>query len=174
MLALKWDDIDLNRKTISIKRALTKGEEGWIIDTPKTEESIRKFSFPNELYIELRRHKIRQKKQNMKAGKAYTDKGYVFCKDDGSLFDPDHITRVFKKYANLAGLDFHLHELRHTFATLALQNGVDITTVSKMLGHKDVTTTLNIYSHLLPESTEKLAKTIDVFLPKRKYSSVDE
>ena len=68
---------------------------------------------------------------------------------------------------NDLGFDFTLHELRHTFATLALQSGMDITTVSKMLGHKNVTTTLNIYSHALPDSTQKVARTLDELLPEK-------
>lgn len=72
------------------------------------------------------------------------------------------------------GDEFTLHSLRHTFATLALSSGMDVTTVSKILGHRDVTTTLNIYSHNIAETQGLVAQTINDLLPTKKYSSNDE
>ncbi len=175
LLALRWEDINLTDRTFSINRGITKDlDDKWVIDTPKNEESIRIFTIPDRLVVELKKHQLEQKKQILKVGKLYNNQGLAFAKDDGSFYTPEYITRRFRRYCHKIGIDGTLHELRHTFATFALQSGMDITTVSKMLGHKDVTTTLNIYSHVLPHSTERVAKTINELLPKRKYSAEAE
>ncbi len=170
LLALKWRDINLKKRTVSIRGAVTKNEHGkWVVDTPKTQSSIRSFSISTELSSILKKHQIEQNKQILQAGSLYNNQDFIYCKDNGERYNPDHITRRYKKYCKKVGIDSNLHELRHTFATFALQSGMDITTVSKMLGHQNVTTTLNTYSHLLPDSTEKVAETVSLLLPKRKY-----
>lgn len=170
ILALRWQDIDLKKRIISINYAVTKNRKGeWVVDTPKTQNSIRSFSISAELASMLKKHQVEQNKQILQAGSLYNNQDFIYCKDNGERYNPDHITRRYKKYCKKVGIYSNLHELRHTFATFALQSGMDITTVSKMLGHQNVTTTLNTYSHLLPDSTEKVAETVSLLLPKRKY-----
>lgn len=175
LLALKWNEVDLSGQVFNIKWGITKDLDGkWGIDTPKTPESTRSFTIPDKLAVMLKKHQLEQKKQILKAGIAYNNQGLVFAKDDGNFYDPDYISRRWKMYCDKLAINSNLHELRHTFATFALQSGMDITTVSKILGHKDVTTTLNIYSHILPDSTKKVAKTINELLPKKDYSAEAE
>lgn len=166
LLALKWENVSLKEKTFNISKTITKdANNSWIIDTPKTPESVRTFSIPDKLVTVLRSHRSKQNKQILQAGNLYNNNNFIFCKDDGDMYCPHYISRRWNMYAKKAGIESNLHMLRHTFATMALQNGVDITTVSKMLGHKNVTTTLNIYSHTLPNSTEKAAGVINALLP---------
>lgn len=170
LLALRWADVDFQAKTLHVNQNLLKTDGEYYFDTPKTPESIRGFTIPDKLVAELKSYKAHQNKDRLLMGELYNDHDLIFAKTDGTPFDPGYVTRKFGMLCDKLGLDFTLHELRHTFATLSLLNGVDITTVSKMLGHKDVTTTLNIYSHVLPDSTDRLARTVDAFLPERKNS----
>lgn len=166
LLALKWNDVANN--VMDINKAISKDiNDKWVVGTLKNKESIRSFAIPDKLVSALKEHKHKQDKQIDMAGKLYNNQNYIFCKDNGELYTPGYITRRWNIYCQKVGIDSNLHELRHTFATMALQNGVDVTTVSKMLGHKDVTTTLNIYSHILPDSTKKAAEIINGFLPKQ-------
>lgn len=166
LIALKWQDVNLENKVFNINNAVTKNVEGkWVVDSPKTAESIRAFTIPDKLVAVLKKHRSKQNKQILRARSLYNNQNFIFCRDDGERYDPDYISRRWKMYCDKVGIKSNLHELRHTFATLSLQGGVDVTTVSKMLGHRDVTTTLNVYSHILPNSTEKAASLINTLLP---------
>lgn len=113
----------------------------------------------------LRAHRARQAQERLALGPAYTDDDLVFAHEDGSAPHPERLSKVFADEARNAGLPvIRFHDLRHTYATIALQAGVHIKVVSERLGHGDIALTLNIYSHAIPALEEAAADRVaDVF-----------
>ncbi len=104
---------------------------------------------------------IRQHQEDMKdlLGDAYINTGHVFTWDDGRILNPDYVSRKFSKILAANGLPhIRYHDLRHTTASLLLDNGYDLKRVSEWLGHSDIGTTANIYGHL---SFENKKGTLD-------------
>lgn len=170
LLALMWDDIDLDKRIAIVRRSLvTTNEQGPVFETPKTEESNRMVPLPEDLCSELRKHKSRQEAEAVAAiEKAkdhsekfhikvdpetyYKDSGLVFQQENGQRVDPRSFSRTFKRLLKKAGLpeSFRVHDMRHTFASLLLSFGVDIKRIQNMLGHANPEITLSTYAHLLP------------------------
>lgn len=162
LLGIMWSDIDFNKKTISISKqvnrlhdysedATAKTRLGIQEDT-KTKTSKRIVSISDNLLKRLQQYKDEQDEHIKKWGKAYNNLGMVFAREDGYYIDPS----TFRdKYVNMlaeAGLKpYTFHALRHTFATRALEAGVPIKVVSKILGHASVQITMDTYMHVLPE-----------------------
>lgn len=150
LCALIWENIDLKNATITIlhtaERVLNDDKNGKaktkiFIDDPKSDTSIRIIPIPKFLVGILKQYK--------------RNDGYIL-RDNGAYTDSRNISRRFKKLLQEAALpDFNYHILRHTFATRALELGMDIKTLSEILGHANVTITLNLYAHSLPEHKKK-------------------
>ena len=137
--ALLWSDLDIQNKTISVSKQYVKNPNGELtLSRPKTETSVRKISIPQDaidlLIAEHSKH---------------PENPYMFPSPaTGEMYYPDSVVNLHKKILKDAGLPhIRFHDLRHTFATLALQNGVDVKTVSSMLGHYDAGFTLRTYTH---------------------------
>jgi integrase len=109
----------------------------------------------------LREHRRRQLEERMAAGPIWKDTGLVFTREDGSIVNPEWLTRAFKRHVSTAGLPWiGLHGLRHTHATMALKAGVPAKVVQERLGHSSVTITLDTYSHVLPNMQRDAAERI--------------
>ena len=152
LTALLWEDLNVEAKTISVSKQAVGVKGGGVkITRPKTETSIRRISIPQQavdlLVAEHGNH---------------PDSPYLFTSPiTGGMYHPDSIVNLHKKILRSAGLEhIRLHDLRHTFATLALQNGVDIKTVSGMLGHYDAGFTLRTYTHATNKMQEQAAETM--------------
>jgi integrase len=115
----------------------------------KTESSFgRTVSLDPVTVAYLRRHLAMLDKERKDVGAGYQDHGKLFCHPDGRLLYPDTITRRFNRLVDLAGVPrIRLHDVRHTYATVALDNGEDLKVVSDRLGHANVTVTAQIYTH---------------------------
>lgn len=161
IIGLKWIDIDFTQETISIKRAVSNiakvqsdGTREWgvIEHTPKTETSVRTIPMPKTLVKALKQHKAEQSKEKLKYSDLYTDYNLVFCSECGNYFDTRNLTRSYTRHLKKIGLPYrNFHALRHTYATRLFENNVPIKTVQALLGHKDIGTTMNIYTHVMPE-----------------------
>lgn len=154
LCALLWKDINLKSSTISINKTvyrLPNEDNKWVykIDTPKSSNSNRDIPIPTFL-----RNKLAELKKTKKSI-------YFMTKNDGSRLDDKLLVARYKsllKKAKVRYLSFH--SLRHTFATRALESGIDIKTLSEILGHSNVSTTLNIYTHSLIKHKKQQIKKI--------------
>ena len=118
----------------------------------------------------LLKEKERQAQNKKLYGNTYKNKdNYICVKDDGEIMKPDTISRNFTKFIIDNGMEkIHLHELRHTCASLLLANGVSMKEIQEWLGHSSYNTTANIYTHVDKKSKENSAETISNVFSKRK------
>lgn len=150
LLGLKWTDIDLQRKTMRIQRSIAR-QNGSVGEAPlKTKNAYRTLPLSEDAVGVL-------KEQKKKAG----DSPYVFPSPAGGPMSPDSVLHRLQRVLKRAGLPrIRFHDLRHTFATLALQNGVDVKTVSGMLGHYSAGFTLDTYAHVTTSAQIQAANTM--------------
>ncbi|MBM6924302.1 site-specific integrase [Hydrogenoanaerobacterium saccharovorans] len=156
LTALLWSDLDEEQRFISVsKQAVGDRNRNVTISRPKTENSVRKISIP-ESAIEL----LQQEH------KKHPDNPWMFPSPrTGEMYHPDSIAKLHEKILKDTGLEhIRFHDLRHTFATMALQNGVDVKTVSSMLGHYDAGFTLKTYTHATRQMQEQAAERMGNFM----------
>ncbi len=149
LLGLKWEDIDMKQGIIRVRRQVSR-IDGKIVEAPlKTKNSYRTVTISPQA-IEV-----------LKQQKAKTNDQYVFPSPNGGPISPDSVNNMLKRVLERAGIPkVRFHDLRHTFATLALQNGVDIKTVSRMLGHFSAGFTLDTYAHVTTSAQKEAAQTM--------------
>lgn len=164
VFALKWSDIDFDRGTVTIQRTLQWRHKnqggGWYFDQPKTKRSRRTVPLPSGLVKQLREHRACQAEALLKIG-IRTE--LLFANSEGTpLHWQNVIKRHFKKVLQQAGLpaSFRLYDLRHSCATLLLQDGLNPKIVSERLGHASIVLTLDTYSHVLPDMQSEAAESL--------------
>lgn len=163
-LALTWDDIDLEGGTLSVSKALVQVRGVPTLSTPKTASSHRTIAIGETTVAALRDQRVRQL-QTQLASSDWKEKSIVFANSNGGHIRPDTAYRRFKRLVHREGLPWiKLHGLRHTMASLALQGGVDVATVSERLGHADVGITTRTYLHGSIESDRRAADQLDAAL----------
>jgi integrase len=154
LLGLRWRDVDFDSARLSIRQQLTRyNGAGWGFGLTKSRKSIRTVEVDPETIEVLGEHRDRQLFERRAWGDAYrSDLDLVFGRPEGSAEDPDSIGRRFGRQVRLLSAlpAIGLHGLRHTHATLLLEEGVDVKTVSERLGHDCVQTTLELYAHVTP------------------------
>lgn len=162
VLAIRWKDLDSKGKRISVKQTLYRRTgEGIVFDTTKSDSSRRSVNIPSLLVDMLRKHKAEQNKYRLLNGQEYQDHDLVCCWEDGHPIDPDFFTRRFIKTARDMGYNIRLHDLRHSFATMLLENNTNIKKVSESLGHSSISITGDIYSHVTPTMGEEIARVVE-------------
>lgn len=149
LLGLKWEDVDLANGVIHVKRQVAR-IDGKVKEVPlKTKNSYRNISISKDavtMLKEMEKHRVCE---------------YVFPSPNGGPISPDSVRHMLHRVLKRAGLPaVRFHDLRHTFATLALQNGVDIKTVSGMLGHFSAGFTLDTYAHVTTAAQKEAANTM--------------
>jgi len=116
----------------------------------------------------LRHYRAWQAEKRLACGMNWQDNDYVFARDDGSPMRPDSITQWLTRFANRHDLpEIHPHKFRHSSASILINNGIDIVAVSKRLGHAKVSTTTDIYSHIIKKADEGAADSIAEALLRR-------
>lgn len=164
MLALRWKDVSLERGTVQVRGTLhwTKGG-GFSISDPKTKASRRLVQLTAPAVEGLRRQRITQNGERLLSGKGWEDNGFVFTNARGRPLDAINVVRrSFKPLLKRAGVpDIRFHDLRHTAATLLLEQGVHVKYVSEMLGHSTIAVTLDLYSHVTPSMHGEAARAME-------------
>lgn len=164
LLGLTWRDVDLDGQRLSVVSTLSyrKGEP--LYTTPKTTRSRRRIALAPEMALALRAHRHQQRAWRLRAGPAWQGDRYdaVFSDELGFPLRPGRLVLNFKKLLVAAALprSIRFHDLRHTCATLLLSRGVHPKIVSEMLGHANISLTLDTYSHVLPHMQEDAARAI--------------
>ncbi|OMD42778.1 site-specific integrase [Paenibacillus borealis] len=148
VVGLKWKWIDLQNRKLQIQEVRTSAGKNVIIKTPKTDKSRRTLFLGDELYELLLRTQVRQSELKKALGKEYEDSGYVVTRDDGKPYRVNSLTEQFKDFLEKNNLPrIRLHDLRHSFASVLYDEGVDLLAISQALGHSDIGTTSRIYTH---------------------------
>lgn len=161
--ALTWDDINFFNNTISInKNYVAKGSNHYELNTPKTLASNRVITFGETLKKVLKSHKLAQNENKLSYGEFYVKSNYNFITTDinGSHINTTHIPYLNDCIKEKLNIDFHFHMLRHTHATMLIEAGANMKDVQLRLGHANLATTMDIYSHV----TQKMKnETVDIF-----------
>ena len=153
LCGLRWSDVDLEHKTITIENTRTQAGKKEIEKGTKTASSTRTLYLPDTLCDMLKAAKENQQACRAEYKNAYDDNDYVVVMEDGRPFRPNYLSELFGKF--LADNDLPkivLHELRHTFASLSNQAGIPAYNIGKALGHSTPASTQKIYTHLLDQT----------------------
>lgn len=162
LLALRWENIDLEKRIIQVRGNMVRGEEAPIIKEPKTESGIRDLVIGDDVVQVLKQARLQYMKDRMEQGPNFQDLGFVIRQKNGVPFTPDALSRKWRRFIDENDLPrVRFHDLRHSNATALMQAGINPRVVQQRLGHADVSTTLSIYTHVLPEMDEEAAKTLD-------------
>ena len=172
VVGLKWDAIDFERNTITIKHIVTNAKidgkcEIVCADRAKTKSSLRSLPLVSNIREKLLALREQQKENRRVCGNCYSKKydGYVFVDAMGNIFNPRSVTANFSKLLEQNGLrHIRFHDLRHSCASLLLANDVPLKHIQEWLGHSDIGTTANIYSHLDYKSKITSANVMDNIL----------
>jgi integrase len=168
VMALTWDCIDYNNMSITVKGSITRvkdpdtGVTALRYSEPKTKNGRRHIPILPSMLPILYAHKERQDTEKANVGSAWNTKNLVFCSNVGTVLEPRRINTTMQKITDAAGLPhFTFHSLRHTFATRMLEANVSAKVVQDILGHADVTLTLNTYSHVIGTTAHDQMAKID-------------
>ena len=179
LIGFQWGDINVKTHSIRVRRTVGRlqkvDEDGnlvakepgkatteIVIRSPKSITSQREIPLFDELWDGLMAYRNRQYEMFDAFGIDFNGSTHIFCMPTGKVYDPRTYEDLFKRTLKAADLpDINFHALRHTFATRALEAGMDIKVLSSILGHAQASTTLNLYAHALPdhkrESMEKMS-----------------
>ena len=165
-LALQWSDLDFERCTAQVNRALVRYKGSWIFEKPKTAKSRRIITLSEPLMRRLKAHKRNQDEIRLKNGLTWENNDLVFCTDLGTPHSIPNLTyRYFRPILVKAGLpQIRLYDLRHSHATLLLIAEENPKVVAERLGHSTIVLTMDTYSHVIPtmqrNATDKLTKML--------------
>jgi integrase len=173
-LALQWSDVDFERATAQVRRALVRHKKSWSFEEPKTARSRRTITLPTPLLQKLISHKRKQGEARLKLGATWQAFDLVFCSDEGTPLSIPNITyRYFRPILTEAKLPrIRLYDLRHTCATLLLIAEENPKVVSERLGHSTIVLTLDTYSHVLPTMQQGATARLEKMLYKKGGSEV--
>lgn len=177
ILALTWSDINFDQKYISVNKAIKavtevsrEGRHNYkiILQTPKTKNSIRTVPIPNELVTKLKEYKFKQFQQIQLLQNMYNNNNLVFCSTAGTYLNDSNIRKRLNKI--IASINTNnnyfishktFHDFRHTYATRLFELNVPAKTVQALLGHSDISITLNTYTHVLENVKEETVSKLD-------------
>ncbi|GAE36498.1 site-specific integrase [Halalkalibacter akibai] len=161
ILGLRWKDLDLEKKVIYIRQTLESDGKAFKAGAKNT-SSVRTIHISNQLISQLKVHRKKLTEERLKNGTPYNDLDLVICTKYGNPIDPPTLSRRFKEQAKVIGLPvIRFHDLRHTHATLLIEQNVNVKIISERLGHSSIQMTLDRYSHVLPSMQQDVAKQLD-------------
>lgn len=169
VLGLKWEDVDSARSRVFICRSISyTPDKGVYEGRPKTKSSERYVAIPPETISMLKDYRVWQLEERFRLGEYYQDRGYVFTRDDGAPMHPDSVTTWLDRFSKRHGLPhINPHAFRHTMASMLYFGGMDSVSISKRLGHAQVSTTSDIYAHVIAQADAQSADMLsDIYFKK--------
>jgi len=168
-LGLRWQDIDFDSRTLRVNVALQRIDKKFQLVEPKTERSRRVLPLPETVYSTLRAHRSRQLEEKLVAGPHWPETGLAFTTRLGTPLEPRNVVRKFHALLKKAGLPhYRFHDLRHACASLLLAQGVPARTVMDILGHSQISLTMNTYAHVMPAMKQDAVDLMESILTGRK------
>jgi integrase len=166
LLALRWSDIDLEDKTIQVRRTVSRlPEYGFYESEPKSKAGRRRIVLPDRIVEVLKQHRAEQEEVKRRVGEQWRNLDLVFTNQFGSYIEPNHVNKRFNAAVEAAGLPpMRFHDLRHSAATLLLAMNVHPKVVQQLLGHSNISITMDRYSHVLPSMGRDAMDDMDDFL----------
>ena len=165
ILGLQWEYVDFENKCLYVRKNLCRVKSDvsvsgrkteFILMSPKTKKSNRTIPLTDEVIHVLKQHKTQQNITKMKYRDVYQDNDVVFAKWDGTFENPREVLRRFHNIVEKAGVrKCRFHDLRHTFASILLNEGESMKNIQELLGHSTITTTMDVYSHISQEGKKK-------------------
>lgn len=168
--ALRWQDIDLMANVLRVNHSMAMSASGYRLDDPKTEKSRRSIPFGPNLRKQIVGRRDTMIAQCKARGTKWSQGLYVLGDVFGNPLEPDMLSKKWRMFADIAdvvgtqGRRCTFHDLRHTFATQAIMNGVDVKTVSAILGHSNAAMTLNVYTDALSSTKRESMERLDSLL----------
>jgi integrase len=161
-LALRWDDIDLDAATLTVRGTLKRRKGGGLyVDTTKTDAGTRELPLVAGTAEALREHRRRQAAERLALGPLWTDTGHVFTTATGTPLDPRNVNRWWSALCERAGVGHRrFHAARHTAATLMLDQGVPLEVVSAVLGHAGLAITADVYAKVGMDAKRRALATL--------------
>ena len=163
VLGLKWDAVDFSEKTITIKHTVIRmGRTIHKLDRTKNDSSNAAFPIPNNILTRLLEKRKLQCEQKAMQPNDYIDEGYICTKANGALLSPCYISKHFALLLRKNGLPhMRFHDLRHSSASYLKHLGFDLKDIQTWLRHKDIQTTMNLYTHLDMQAKSNIADTLN-------------
>jgi integrase len=168
ILALVWDDVDLDKGKIRVEHSVEQTKAGLRMKGPKTKHGRRTISLPASVVSILRAYKVAQQELRLRLGAGKMSGGtLVFANDEGQLRRPDAVSLTWRRAVSALGLPkVSFHALRHTHASQLIASGMDVLTISRRLGHGSPTITLGVYGHLFANTDDRAAQIIEAAFPR--------
>lgn len=150
LLGLRWEDLDLDLGTVAIRRTLQRTTASGLTTLPtKTRASERRIALATRCLHSLQLHREQQQRELEAAGTSWQRSGQVFTTVQGGPIDPTNLSRAFATLLRKAGLRrIRFHDLRHSTATLLLEQGVELVVIKELLGHAHIGVTASVYAHV--------------------------
>jgi integrase len=172
LIGLRWVDVDLDQRTLRVEQTVQRIGKQLVIAAPKTAGSRRLLPLPAAAVRALREHATRQAQRHEVVGDDWKDHGLVFPTGVGTPVEPRNLVRHFKQALKKAELpDVRFHDLRHSCATMLIAQGVHPRTVMEILGHSQISVTMNTYGHVLPDTQRAAADAMDRLFQQRTNGS---
>lgn len=163
LLGLRWQDIDFDTMSLQVCRTVGFGKgRKYVVNEPKTASGRRRIILPQFAVDALKQHRIQQLERRLQVGGAWVDCDLVFCDAVGDYFPLSSLEHFFQVLLKQAGLPhMRFHDLRHSAATMLLTMGVHPKVVQELLGHSQISMTMDTYSHVLPSMQQEAMRKLD-------------
>ena len=167
--ALRWADVDLPGRTLTVRSSLVQVGGAWVEGKPKTDSGSRRVDLGERTVGLLLMVQLAQAQERDQWAEAYRDNGRVFAREDGSDLSPEAVSKTFARLARAVRLPpMRLHDLRHVAASLMIATGANMAVVSKRLGHSNIAVTADLYGHLFESAGRAAADAAEALVPARR------